>query len=87
MDLNTSLHLSSIIPTCSIDNTLLSQFDQSNSIFANKREVCQTPETMGKETFRRLRNYTTTTEEKVGHPLKIGKVLHSQATLYLHFAN
>lgn len=83
MDLNTYFYLFSIIPTCSIDNTLLSQFDQSNSIFANKHEVCQTPETAGKETFRRLRNYTTTTEEKVGHPLKIGKLFRSQITVCL----
>lgn len=65
---------SSLIPTCSIDNNLLSKFDQSTSLFATKHEVCQTPETMGIMTFRRLRNYKYTNEPLPGHPLIIGGI-------------
>lgn len=65
------------VPTDSLDLLLQSQYQHDRELFADKVDIVLQPETMGRSTFRRIRNTQDLTSERViaiGHPLIIGKL-------------
>lgn len=65
------------IPTDSLDLLLQSQYQHAAEVFADAVDVVLTHETVGRPTFRRLRNTKDLASERViaiGHPLAIGGI-------------
>lgn len=63
------------IPKDSLDLVLQSQYQHGNEIFADKVDAVLTHETMGRRTFRRMRNTKDLLPRRViaiGHPLAFG---------------
>lgn len=63
------------IPKDHLDFILESDYNHSKELFPNRGEMSVQNETLGKKTFRVLRNQKTIPDkvvEKMGHPLKIG---------------
>lgn len=63
------------IPKDNLDFILESKYDHSNELFPNRGEMLVQNETLGKETFRVLRNEKKLPDkvvEHMGHPLRIG---------------
>lgn len=65
------------VPTDSLDFLLQSQYQHDRELFADKVDIVLQPETVGRQTFRRIRNTRDLTSDQVipiGHPLIIGKL-------------
>lgn len=65
------------VPVDSLDLVLQSQYHHGKELFAGKPHIVLQPETMGRRTFRRIRNTRDLTPERViaiGHPLAIGEL-------------
>ncbi|XP_035906891.1 protein C1orf194 [Anopheles stephensi] len=63
------------IPVDSLDITLAAQYNHSDDLFLGKNDVVLQDETLGKRTFRRLRNTRDLVPEKIiplKHPLLVG---------------
>lgn len=63
------------IPSDSLDFVLDSRYNHSKELFPNRGEMLVQSETLGKETFRVLRNEKKLPDkvvEHMGHPLRIG---------------
>lgn len=63
------------IPVDALDITLAAQYNHSDDLFLGKNDVVLQEETLGRSTFRRLRNTRDLSPEKIiplKHPLLIG---------------
>lgn len=68
------------VPADSLDLVLQSQYQHNLELFADKVDIVLQPETVGRQTFRRIRNTKDLTFERVipiGHPLIVGKLTAS----------
>lgn len=71
------------VPTDSLDLVLQSQYQHDQELFADKVDIVLQPETVGRRTFRRIRNTYDLPSERlipIGHQLIIGKFLSSVLT-------
>lgn len=67
------------VPASSLDFVLQSQYHHGPEMFADKIDVVLQHETIGRRTFRRLRNTRDLTPERIiaiGHPLAIGNYIY-----------
>lgn len=65
------------VPNDSLDLVLQSQYQHNKELFADKVDTVLQPETVGRRTFRTIRNTHDLTSEQViaiGHPLIIGEL-------------
>ena len=65
------------IPKSSLDFVLSSQYHHADALFPDKCDIVLQHETVGRKTFRRLRNTRDLSPERIigiGHPLAIGKL-------------
>lgn len=68
---------SPLVPDDATDLALLAQYDHGKEIFGDKVDVVLQHETIGRKTFRRLRNtkdIKVVREDTLGHPLAIGGI-------------
>lgn len=65
------------VPKDSLDLVLQSQYEHQNELFPDKPDIVLQHETVGRKTFRRIRNTRDLKTERIiaiGHPLTIGGI-------------